>query len=149
MKPKLNWRDRVAWLLCSAGLIVAQPNTPSLAQQPDAGKSGNTGSSVSAAESKTGVENSVLKVSNSSSFPLRFSPTNWRRAIRTRLQKVVKSVNGIPIRNLGHLVEVLRDARGELVTIAFASHDRETMAFPRAQMLAATEEILTDNGIRS
>jgi hypothetical protein len=62
---------------------------------------------------------------------------------------VVKSVNGIAIKSLGHLVEVLRDARDEFIIITFDSRSSETMAFPRAQMLAATEEILTDNGVRS
>ena len=62
---------------------------------------------------------------------------------------MVKSVNGIPIKNLGHLVEVLRDARDKFITIAFDDRDGETMVFPRAEMLAATDDILTDNGIRS
>jgi hypothetical protein len=62
--------------------------------------------------------------------------------------EVVKSVNGIAIKNLGHLVEILRDTKEEFITIAFVGRS-ETMVFPRAQMLAATEEILTDNGVRS
>ena len=63
--------------------------------------------------------------------------------------QVVKAVNGIPIKNLAHLVTVLRDAQGQFITIQFAERDGETMIFPRADMLAATDEILTDNGIRS
>jgi len=63
--------------------------------------------------------------------------------------QVVKSVNDIPIKSLGHLVEVLRDAKDEFIIIAFDLRGGETMVFPRAQMLAATEEILTDNGVRS
>ena len=62
---------------------------------------------------------------------------------------MVKSVNGIRIKNLGHLVEVLRDSRDKFITIAFDVRDGETMVFPRADMLAATDGILTDNGIRS
>jgi hypothetical protein len=58
-------------------------------------------------------------------------------------------VNDIPIKSLGHLVEVLRDAKDEFIIIAFDLRGGETMVFPRAQMLAATEEILTDNGVRS
>jgi hypothetical protein len=65
-----------------------------------------------------------------------------------RLQ-VVKKVNGIPVKNLNHLVEILRDARDEFITIECDSRFSETMIFPRAQMLAATDAILTDNGVRS
>jgi len=63
--------------------------------------------------------------------------------------QVVKTVNGILIKNLSHLVEVLRDAKGPFITIEFNSRGGETLVFPRADMLAATEEILTDNGVRS
>ncbi len=63
--------------------------------------------------------------------------------------EVVKAVNGIPIKNLNHLVEVLRDARGEFITIEFNNRAGETLVFPRTAMLAATDDILTDNGIRS
>jgi len=61
----------------------------------------------------------------------------------------VKKVNGIPVKNLNHLVEILRDARDEFITIECDSRFSETMIFPRAQMLAATDAILTDNGVRS
>jgi S1-C subfamily serine protease len=63
--------------------------------------------------------------------------------------QVVNSVNGIPVKNLNHLVEILRDAKGEFITVECATRFGETMIFPRAQMLAATDEILTDNGVRS
>lgn len=63
--------------------------------------------------------------------------------------QVVKAVNGIPVKNLNHLVEILRDAKGEFITVECATRFGETMIFPRAQMLAATDEILTDNGVRS
>jgi len=63
--------------------------------------------------------------------------------------QVVKAVNGIPVKNLNHLVEILRDAKGEFITIECDTRYGETMIFPRAQMLAAADEILTDNGVRS
>jgi S1-C subfamily serine protease len=63
--------------------------------------------------------------------------------------EVVKSVNGIPIKNLRHLVQVLRDAKDEFIALAFARSGSESMIFPRKEMLAATDEILSDNGIRS
>jgi len=46
-------------------------------------------------------------------------------------------------------VEILRDAKGESITIAFDDRDSETLVFPRQAMLAATDDILTDNGVRS
>jgi len=63
--------------------------------------------------------------------------------------QVVKKVNGIPIKNLNHLVEILRDAKDAFVTIECDTRYGETMIFPREQMLAATDGILTDNGVRS
>ena len=63
--------------------------------------------------------------------------------------EVVKSLNGINIRSLGHLVEALRDLREEFVIIELDSNSREHLVFPRKEMLAATEDILTDNSIRS
>ncbi len=63
--------------------------------------------------------------------------------------QVVKSISGIPIKNLNHLVQVLRDLKDDFVTIEFNSRFSETLVFPRKEMLAATDDILTDNGIRS
>jgi len=62
---------------------------------------------------------------------------------------VVKSVNGTAIKNLRHLVATLRDATGEFLVIEFSGRANETLVFPRKDMLAATEEILTDNGVRA
>ncbi len=63
--------------------------------------------------------------------------------------RVLKSVNGIPIRNLEHLVEVLRDSREEFITFEFVDRFFESLVFPRAEILSATDGILTDNGIRN
>ena len=63
--------------------------------------------------------------------------------------QVVKSVNGIKVKNLVHLVEILRDSKDEFIRIEFDTRYGEALVFPRAEMLAATDEILTDNGIRS
>jgi len=62
---------------------------------------------------------------------------------------VVQTVNGLPIKNLNHLVEVLRDATGEFVTIEFQGRNMEALVFARKEMIAATDEILTDNGVRA
>jgi hypothetical protein len=62
---------------------------------------------------------------------------------------VVYSVNGTPIRSLAHLVAVLRDLKDPFVTFEFDQKGGEALVFPRAAMVAATEEILTDNGVRA
>ena len=81
--------------------------------------------------------------------PSPFLPHKLSIGYGTPAFKVVKAVNGVPIKNLLHLVQVLRDSKEELVTIEYATRSAETMVFPRAGMLAATDEILTDNGIRA
>jgi S1-C subfamily serine protease len=63
--------------------------------------------------------------------------------------EVVKSINGIPVKNLGHLVTILRDTKDDFIRIECNTRYGETMIFPRAEMVAATDEILTDNGVRS
>jgi S1-C subfamily serine protease len=81
--------------------------------------------------------------------PSPFFPHKLAKGYSDPFCQVVKTINGIPIKNLAHLVEVLRDAKGPFITVEFSSRDGETMVFPRADMLAATDEILTDNGVRS
>ncbi len=63
--------------------------------------------------------------------------------------RVISTVNGTRIRNLHHLVQILRDARDEFVTFEFAGRFGEDLVLPRKEAIAATEEILNDNGIRS
>jgi hypothetical protein len=43
----------------------------------------------------------------------------------------------------------LRDAKEEFVTIEFADRGSETFVLPRKEAIAATEAILTDNGVRT
>lgn len=64
------------------------------------------------------------------------------------LAKVVKEVNGVKIKNLAHLVELLRDLKDEFVVIDFDDRSSETLVFRRREIEAATDEILTDNGVR-
>jgi len=63
--------------------------------------------------------------------------------------QVVKTLNGVRIKNLNHLVEVLRDSKDEFILIEFDMRGAETLVFPRAELVAATDDILTDNGVRS
>ncbi len=63
--------------------------------------------------------------------------------------KVVKSVNGVAVKNLNHLVQLIRDSKDEFMVFALDSDAAETYVFPRRDMIAATDDILTDSGIRS
>jgi len=64
--------------------------------------------------------------------------------------QIIKSVNGRPVKNLAHLVEILRDLKDQFVTFEFNMRNGgETIIFPHAEMTAATDEILNDNGIRA
>lgn len=63
--------------------------------------------------------------------------------------RVVEKVNGTSIRNLPHLVEVLRDLASEFAVFDFAGEGAESIVLPRGEVEAATEDILADNGIRA
>jgi len=78
-----------------------------------------------------------------------FFPHKLAQGYSTPRTEVVKTINGIPVKNLNHLVEILRDTKDEFIRVECNNRFGETMIFPRAAMLAATDEILTDNGVRS
>ena len=78
-----------------------------------------------------------------------FFPHRLAKGYSNPATQIVKTINGTPIKNLEHLVQVLRDSKEEFITIDFDMRGGETVVFPRAETLAATEEILTDNGVRS
>jgi len=78
-----------------------------------------------------------------------FFPHRLARGYSSPRAEVVKSVNGLPIKNLTQFVEFLRDTKDEFITIECYDRYGETMIFRRAEMLAATDEILTDNSVRS
>ncbi len=78
-----------------------------------------------------------------------FFPHRLARGYSNPVAEVVKTVNDVPIKNLAHLVEVLRDSRAELIIFGFNRSGGEIFVFPRKEMLAATEAILTDNDIRT
>ncbi|MBI3449354.1 MAG: trypsin-like peptidase domain-containing protein [Acidobacteria bacterium] len=78
-----------------------------------------------------------------------FFPHRLSKGYSNPVTQMVTSVNGTKIRNLAHLVEVLRDAKDEFITLEFEGQMSEAIVLPRADASAATEEILTDNGVRS
>lgn len=61
---------------------------------------------------------------------------------------VVESVNGVRLRSLRHLVELLRDSKDEFLVFRMGESRGETLVFPRSQMQEATEGVLRDNGLR-
>ncbi|MEP6885137.1 MAG: trypsin-like peptidase domain-containing protein [Gammaproteobacteria bacterium] len=62
---------------------------------------------------------------------------------------VVYSINGTHVRSLKHLVTLLRDLKDPFVSIEFDQKGNEALVFSRMAMLAATDDILTDNGVRA
>jgi S1-C subfamily serine protease len=78
-----------------------------------------------------------------------FFPHALSRGYANPLAQVIKSVNGIRIKNLAHLVEVLRDSKEQYTTIEFEDRFGERLVFPRKEIMTATDSILSDNGIRS
>jgi len=62
---------------------------------------------------------------------------------------VVYSVNGIRIKSLTHLVGVLHDLKDPFVTFEFDQKGGEALVFSRPAILAATDDILTDNDVRA
>jgi S1-C subfamily serine protease len=62
---------------------------------------------------------------------------------------VVYSVNGTPVKSLKHLVAMLRDLKDSFVTLEFAAKGGEALVFSRSSLVAATDDILTDNGVRA
>ncbi len=62
---------------------------------------------------------------------------------------VLKALNGVPVRNLKHLVELIRDSRERHLIFEWVDRQVESQVFDREELLKATEEVLADNGIRN
>lgn len=78
-----------------------------------------------------------------------FFPHRLAQGYSNPMGLVLQKVNGTPVKSLSHLVELLRDQTAEFVTFEFEGVFTETLVFPHKEVLAATEAILTDNGVRS
>ena len=78
-----------------------------------------------------------------------FFPHKLAKGYANPTARTVKTLNGIPVKNLGHLVALLRDSRDQFLTFAFDMLGGETLVFERQALLDATDEILGDNGVRS
>jgi hypothetical protein len=75
-------------------------------------------------------------------------PTRIGKGYDDPFTKIIKEVNGIRIKNLRHLVEVLRDSKEKFTRITFDDKVSETIVFDHQDALKVTDEILSDNGIR-
>jgi hypothetical protein len=53
------------------------------------------------------------------------------------------------VKSLKHLVELLRDSTDEFIKLEFFGRGSPAVLLPRKETIAATEEILTDNGVRA
>jgi S1-C subfamily serine protease len=62
--------------------------------------------------------------------------------------QVVDSVDGVKVRNLRHLVEVLRDGTDPFVVFRFAEQDVEDIVFRRSEILASTPDVLAEINAR-
>ena len=78
-----------------------------------------------------------------------FFPHKLAKGYNSAHGNVIKKVNGIKINNLKHLVEVLRDIKSDFVEFEYDCLAGETPVFLCKEMVAETEKMLTDNGIRS
>jgi hypothetical protein len=60
---------------------------------------------------------------------------------------VIDKLNGVEVKNLKHLAELLRDCKDEYVRLEMADRS-ESLVFKRDELKNSTEQILTDEGIR-
>ena len=60
---------------------------------------------------------------------------------------VIGKLNGKPVKNLRSLAEMIRDSKEEFLRFEMSERS-ESLVFPRSALEAATEEILSNEGIR-
>jgi S1-C subfamily serine protease len=78
-----------------------------------------------------------------------FFPHKIANGYSSAAGSVIYSVNGTHIKSLKHLVAVLRDLKDPFVTIEFDQKGGEALVFDRLAIMAATDDILSDNGVRA
>jgi S1-C subfamily serine protease len=95
---------------------------------------------------KPGFEGEEIVVVASPAFPDRIT-----KGYDDPNRAVVSEINGIQIKNLRHLVELIRDNHDNQITLKFAKSGvmtHETMVFNRIELLQSTGKIIEENGIR-
>jgi S1-C subfamily serine protease len=88
-------------------------------------------------------EGEQLVVVTSPMFPHRVS-----KGYSNPFAKVVSQVNGVKVKNMRHFIETLRDCQDKFIILEFDDRGSETIVFNREQVMKATDDILTDNGVR-
>ncbi len=78
----------------------------------------------------------------------RMFPHKTSKGYSDPFAKIVKTINGVRVKNATHLVELLRDSKEKYTILAFDDRGSETMVFDHKEVLGATEDILNDNGVR-
>jgi S1-C subfamily serine protease len=76
-------------------------------------------------------------------------PHKTGRGYSNPVMRVVRSVNGQPVKNLVHLIELLRDNKDDFIVFDFSEKESDRLVLARAEIATATEELLNDNGIRA
>jgi len=79
---------------------------------------------------------------------IRLFPHEISKGYDTATCALVETINGTKVKNLAHLVELIRDTEGEYLTVGLCGR-YEVLVFNRQELIDATEEILADEGIRN
>jgi S1-C subfamily serine protease len=82
-------------------------------------------------------------------IPSPFFPHKLSKGYSSPAGRVIKTVNGVAIKNLLHLVQLLRDSKEEFTVIEFAGQGGESVVLPHQECLKAMDELLNDSGIRA
>lgn len=77
----------------------------------------------------------------------RMFPHPMTKGYENRPFGVVEEMNGTKVKNLRHLAELLRDCEDQFVRLKMSDRS-EALVFKSAELQSATEEILSDEGIR-
>jgi len=90
---------------------------------------------------KTEGEEVVIMCSDFLSHPI-------TKGYEVAYRPAIKSVNGVKITSLAHMIETIRDADDDYLIFEFFDKSQETFVFDREELFESTEEILEDNSIR-
>ena len=79
-----------------------------------------------------------------------FFPHKLAKGYGNSAGSVIRTINGVPVKNApATSSNCLRDSKEDFITIECGHRGGETLVFPRKEMIAATDEILSDNGVRA
>lgn len=76
-----------------------------------------------------------------------FFPNSLADGYSNPIAHVVGKLNGVPVKNLKHLVALIRDSREDFLTFEMEESHSQDLIFPRKELLASTGKILRDNKV--